>query len=97
MSLPEVIRPVVRRAILDLLNDIGGQQSDDVIARLLGNLGHRVARRDVTEELAWLSQGGLVELEEVGPFTCGEITPDGIDVSDGKLYLAGVYRHRTGR
>lgn len=97
MSLPDLIRPIVRRAILDLLNDIGGQQSDDVIARLLAGLGHRVARRDVTEELGWLSQQGLVEIENVGPFVCGEITPDGIDTSDGKLRIDGVSRHRTGR
>lgn len=97
MSLPEIIRPVVRRAILDLLADIGGQQSDDVIARLLSNLGHRVARRDVSDELEFLSGEKLVETEQVGPFLCGEITPDGLDVSAGKLAIDGIYRHRTGR
>lgn len=97
MSLPAVIQPVVRRAILDLLNDIGGQQSDDVIARLLGNLGHRVARRNVAEELRFLAAEKLIEVEQVGPFLCGEITPDGIDVSAGNLIIDGVYRHRTGR
>lgn len=97
MSLPEIIQPVIRRAILDLLNDIGGQQSDDVIARLLSNLGHRVARRDVADQLGFLAAANLVELEQVGPFLCGEITPDGLDVSAGKLTIEGVYRHRTGR
>ncbi|WJY18707.1 hypothetical protein QQS45_00180 [Alteriqipengyuania flavescens] len=97
MSVPEIIRPNIRRAILDLLNDTGGQLNDDVIARLLASLGHRVARRDIREELAWLKEKELVKTEEVGPFLVGEITPDGIDCSDGNLRIEGVLRHRTGR
>lgn len=97
MSLPAIIQPVVRRAILDLLNDIGGPQNDDVIARLLIGLGHRVARRDVAAELAWLADQQLVTTEAIGPFTVAEIAPDGVDVSDGNLRIDGIHRHRTGR
>ena len=97
MSLAELLQPLVRRAILDLLNDIGGPQNDDVIARLLVGLGHRVARRDVAAELAWLETNGLVSTEAVGPFTVAEITPDGSDAAEGNLRIDGVHRHRTGR
>ena len=97
MTIPAIIRPLVRRAILDLLNDIGGPQNDDVVARLLIGLGHRVARRDVAEELRWLAGERLVELEEVGPFVVAEILPDGIDASEGNLRVEGIHRHRTGR
>ena len=97
MTLPAIIQPVVRRAILDLLNDIGGQQNDDVIARLLTGLGHRIARRDVAAELRWLAHQKLVTIEEVGPFLVAEIQPDGTDLSEGRLSVEGVHRHRTGR
>ena len=97
MSVPAIIQPLVRRAILDLLNDIGGPQNDNVIALLLIELGHRIARRDVAEELRWLAGENLIQLEELGPFVVAEILPDGIDVSDGNLRLDGIHRHRTGR
>lgn len=97
MTMSAIIQPIVRRAILDLLADTGGQQNDDVIARLLVSLGHRVARRDVAAELRWLAAENLVELEEVGPFVVAEILPDGIDVSSGNLRIDGIHRHRTGR
>ncbi len=97
MTIPAVIQPIVRRAIVDLLHDIGGQQNDDVIARLLIGLGHRVARRDVAEELRWLEENKLVSVEQIGPFLVAEIEPDGSDVSDGNLRIEGVYRHKTGR
>ena len=97
MTIPAVIQPIVRRAIVDLLHDIGGQQNDDVIARLLIGLGHRVARRDVAEELRWLEENKLVSVEQIGPFLVAEIEPDGSDVPDGNLRIEGVYRHKTGR
>lgn len=97
MSADNLIRPVVRRAILDLLQDIGGEQNDDVIARLLTELGHRVARRDVAKDLQWLAEARLVTVEMVGPFVVAEILPDGIDVAEGRLKIEGVHRHRTGR
>ena len=97
MTLAPIIQPIVRRAILDLLNDIGGPQNDDVIARLLIGIGHRIARRDVATELAWLAAQKLIVVEELGPFVVGEISPDGIDVSDGNLRIDGIHRHKTGR
>ena len=97
MTISAIVQPVVRRAILDLLNDIGGPQNDDVVARLLTGLGHRVARRDVAGELRWLANEKLVQLEEVGPFVVAEILPDGIDAAEGNLRVGGVHRHRTGR
>ena len=97
MALPDIIQPIVRRAILDLLHDTGGQQNDDVIARMLNGLGHRVARRDVATEMRWLAEQKLIATEEVGPFLVAEIEPDGLDVSLGNLKLDGVHIHRTGR
>jgi hypothetical protein len=93
----ELIAPLVRRAILDLLEDIGGEQNDEVLAILLNGLGHRVARRDVAECLVWLSAvRELVKLEELGPYFVASILPDGRDVASGRLSIDGVSRHKTG-
>ena len=94
--IPDAIRPLVRRAILDLMHDIGGEHNDDYLAVLLGELGHRVARRDVAEQVRWLADAGLVSAEPLGPFLSCRILADGRDVADGKLLVDGVWRHKTG-
>lgn len=96
-----VILPLIRRAILDLLNDAGGEHNDDVLTMLLVQLGHRVARRDVKEQLRWLATGAgddcqLVSLETLGPYCVARILPDGRDVAEGRLIVEGVWKHKTG-
>jgi hypothetical protein len=96
-----VILPLIRRAILDLMNDAGGEHNDDVLALLLTQLGHRIARRDVAEQLRWLAKGAgedcpLVSIEQLGPYVVGRILPDGRDVAEGRLIVDGVWKHKTG-
>lgn len=91
-----VIQPLVRRAILDLMNDAGGEQNDDVLTRLLNAMGHRVARRDVAAELGWLDTQGLVRSEALGPYVVARILQDGRDVADGRLSLDGIHKFKTG-
>lgn len=92
----DIIAPVIRRAVLDFLDDIGGEHNDDVLALQLGALGHRIARRDVRAVLEWLHQAGLVKAEPLGAYLVAEITPDGRDVAAGTLRIDGVSRHKTG-
>lgn len=94
--IPAAIAPLVRRAILDLLDDIGGEQNDDVLTLLLAQLGHRIARRDVAEQMAWLAEHGLVETEQLGTFLVARTTSDGRDIAQGRLVVDGVWRHKTG-
>lgn len=91
-----VILPVVRRAILDLLEEIGGEHNDDVITMNLVALGHRVARRDIHDQLLWLGEQGLAHAESLGPYVVARILPDGRDVANGTLVVDGVSRHKTG-
>lgn len=91
-----VILPVIRRAILDLLDAIGGEHNDDTLTIQLVALGHRVARRDVAGELLWLGCQGLVKTEMLGPYVVVEILPDGCDVAAGRLRIEGVSKHKTG-
>lgn len=91
------IRPLIRRAIIDLLAQIGGEHNDHHLATLLAEVGHRVARRDVADELRWLAQEGLIRVEAVEPYVLAEILPDGEDVAASRLIVEGIYRHKTGR
>ena len=91
------IRPLIRRAIIDLLAEIGGEHNDHHLATLLAEVGHRVARRDVAEELRWLAQQKLIRVEAVDPYVVAEILPDGEDVAASRLIVEGIYRHKTGR
>jgi hypothetical protein len=92
----DLIAPIVRRAILDLLEDIGGEQNEEVLAILLNGLGHRVARRDVELCLAFLDNAKLVSSEVLGPYVVASILPDGRDVAAGRLQIDGISRHKTG-
>jgi hypothetical protein len=94
--IPAVILPLVRRAILDLLNDAGGEHNDDVLALLLVQLGHRVARRDIREQLGWLAAEKLIRVEELGPYCVARILADGRDLAEGRLIVDGISKFKTG-
>lgn len=94
--IPEAILPLVRRAILDLMHDIGGEQNDDVLAILLAELGHRIARRDVAAQMDFLADAGLIAVGTLGPYKVARILADGRDVAEGRLTVDGVWRHKTG-
>lgn len=91
-----LVQEIVRRAILDLLTDIGGEHNDEVLATLLLELGHRVARRDVRAEMAWLAEGGFIETEELGHYLVARVLADGRDVAEGNLVVDGIRKFKTG-
>ncbi len=91
-----VIIPLVRRAILDLMFDIGGEQNHVVLAMLLTELGHRVAESEVQAQLAWLAQHELVKTEELGPYTVARLIANGRDVANGRWDFDGVSKFKTG-
>lgn len=90
------ILPLVRRAIVDLLADVGGEHNDDVLAVLLQRLGHPLARRDVREQLLWLGEQGLATIEQLGPYVVARATADARDLAAGRLSVTGVDRHKSG-
>lgn len=94
--IPAAILPLVRRAILDLLDHDGGEQNDDVITILLAGIGHRIARRDVAEQLRWLAEQNLIVVEDLPPYLVASTTSDGRDIAAGRLNVDGVWRHKTG-
>lgn len=97
--IPEATLPLARRAILDLVHDIGGEENDDVLTIMLTGLGHRFPRPAVAEQMRWLAAHDmrLIEVTEVGPYVLASILPNGIEVAEGRLKLDGIWRHKTGR
>lgn len=93
----DALNAVIRRAILDFMNEIGGEQSDDTLTLLLKQRGHPVARRTVVEQMRWLADAGLIAAEEVEPFLLAQILPDGEDVANGHFFYDGVHRHAVRR
>lgn len=92
----DVLLPIIRRAILDLVEDTGGELNDETITILLNELGHRVARSDIRDEMGWLASADLLTTNAVGPFIVARSTPNGCDVANGLLRIDGVSRHKTG-
>lgn len=97
--IPAAILPLIRRAILDLINDVGGEENDDVLTIMLTELGHRFPRPAVAEQMCWLAahEMRLLEVSEVGPFVVASILPNGIETAEGRLKLDGIWRHKTAR
>jgi Fe2+ or Zn2+ uptake regulation protein len=92
----DVIATVVRRAILDLLEDIGGEHNHEELQLLLNELGHRLSGGAVTESLGWLAVNGLVFAQTLGRFSVASISPVGRDIANGFATLKGVSPHKTG-
>jgi Fe2+ or Zn2+ uptake regulation protein len=92
----ELLYPNARRSILDLLADIGGEHNHEELALLLNQMGHRMARREVIEQLAWLANAKLILVEELGQYCVARILSDGRDVADGRWIVAGVSKFKSG-
>lgn len=91
-----LLSALIRRAILDLVEDTGGELNDEVITLMLNELGHRVARSVARKEIAWLHQLGLVRMDVAAEFLIVRSTQAGRDVANGLLRFEGVSRHKTG-
>jgi len=94
--LHDKIRPVIRRAILDVVLDVGGEVNDEDVTILLNELGHRVGGPDVVEEFNWLGAQGLLKLQEYPAYVVVSSTKAGRAVAAGTMRYDGVYQHKTG-
>lgn len=93
----DIVRPIQRRALLELLADIGGPHNDEELKLLLRRFGHRPSGRDVRADLQFLAGEDLVRVEALGDFLVAEITSDGRDAAAGDLQVDGVDKHRAMR
>lgn len=84
-----------RLKLLDLLADSSGWQAGAPMLQLaLGSLGHSVALDSVNADLAWLRDGGLLSVREVGGIHIATLSARGLDVAKGRTQVPGVARPR---
>lgn len=65
--------------------------NDGVLQDALGRLGHKVARDIVRDDLEWLSERGLVQVERAAVWIAS-LTQRGEDVAAGRSRAPGVKR-----
>lgn len=95
MIFPELITTDMRLVILRALaEDAGYSHNEAIIAEILGMFGHKVSRDRVRTELAWLSEQGLIHVEDVAGMKIAKLTARGLDVSCGAADCPGVKRPR---
>jgi hypothetical protein len=94
--LHEKIRPLIRRAILDLVLDVGGEVNDDDVTILLNELGHRVGAPDVVDEFDWLGAKELLKVQKYPAYTVVSSTKLGRAIAAGTMRYEGVSPHKTG-
>ncbi|MEX2630017.1 MAG: ArsR family transcriptional regulator [Tistlia sp.] len=100
MSLSDIKAEDRRREILRLLAaDKHETASEDMIDRALDAMGmaFRASRAQVRTDLTWLSEQGLLKLEDLGGLILATLTQYGHDVASGDAVVPGVSRRPRGR
>ena len=83
-----------RLVILRSLVDAGGEANESILQDCLDVYGHRVSRDQVRTHISWLSEQGLVTVENIGSYMVANLTGRGQDVSEGRASVQGVKKPR---
>jgi hypothetical protein len=87
-----------RLRLLKILYDVQGYKANElIVGRMLDAFGYSVSSDQVRTDLAWLSEQGLLTVEELGDLQIAELTARGADVATGKIATPGVHRPQPGR
>lgn len=96
-SYQETLREHARIAILRLLEDAPKYTSNvSMITQLLPPLGIAFTRDQVTGEINWLTEQGLVTTEDHAGFIVVCATVRGVEVAQGIARHPGIQRPRPG-
>lgn len=89
----EILAEDRRLVILRFLaEDADYSLNTSILRDALDSVGHRESRQVVEQDAAWLETAGLVTRESIGPVTIVKLTPDGLDVAQGRTIVPGVKR-----
>jgi Fe2+ or Zn2+ uptake regulation protein len=95
VSFADLLAADIRLVLLRSLEEAAGYScNESVLASMLTALGHKVSRDRVRTELHWLSEQGLVSVEDVLNVLVATLTPRGADVATGCATVPGVKRPR---
>lgn len=95
MNYAEELREHARIGILRLLDDAPRYTSNvSMMTDLLRNYGIGFSRDQVTGEVHWLKEQGLVSIEDLSGFLVVTATVRGLEVAQGIVTHPGVQRPR---
>jgi repressor of nif and glnA expression len=94
MSIRNVLDADQRLVLLRSLDDCGGDANESVLQDCLGLYGHNVSRDAVRTHMAWLSEQGLVQVEDLAGCHVATLTGRGDDVLNGRATVPGVKKGR---
>ena len=86
-----------RLSILQFLKDEADYRLNAILLlTLVNNHGYATGKDKLENELLWLSEQNLVELDKVGSVTLATITNRGLEVAEGRVIMNGVERPGPG-
>src|SRR5690348_2943918 len=86
-----------RLAILLILAESGGYRCNEFLLQtLLEQRGHVVSDDRLRTDLGWLEEQGLLKTEILGEAMIATANRRGVEVSEGRVTVAGVKRPRPG-
>jgi Fe2+ or Zn2+ uptake regulation protein len=92
----EHLRQDQRLVLLRVLSEMPSyRHNSSVLSNLLHQMGHTMTRDQVKTELRWLSEQGLLTLEEAGSVIVATLSERGQDVAEGRGRVDGVNRPRA--
>lgn len=92
----EHLRQDQRLVLLRVLSEMPSYRANSsVLSNLLHQMGHTMTRDQVKTELRWLSEQGLLTLEEAGSVIVATLSERGQDVAEGRGRVDGVNRPRA--
>ena len=88
-----------RRLVILLALDSAAQYKANhfLLHRWCEQMGHSVSQDQVTSDLAWLCEQGLLTLEQAKDVTVATITQRGLDVANARTEVPGVSRPAPGQ
>ncbi|MFN3883259.1 MAG: hypothetical protein ACK4Q4_00695 [Rhodocyclaceae bacterium] len=93
MSLEKTMSEHRRLTILRVLEKAPGYSANcSIIKDSVVGFGINSSRDQVRNEMRWLAEQGLLQLEDLGIVMVGKLTDDGLEVARGNLVREGVKR-----
>ncbi|MEX2524483.1 MAG: ArsR family transcriptional regulator [Gammaproteobacteria bacterium] len=98
MPYNEHIARARRLRLLRILHEADGYRLNDImLGKLLDNYGYNVSNDQLRTDAAWLSEQGLVTVQDFDDVQLISLTQRGADVAAGKITTPGVDRPAPGR
>lgn len=97
MSYEEIVASDQRLVLLQVLEEnVDYAHNETVLQRALEAMGHSISSDRLRTELAWLSEQGLITVENLAGLQVAKLTNRGEDVALGHARVPGSARPRPG-